>query len=370
VRGVAVLVIVVHHSSALLTGSVDISRWLSGAFLGVDIFFVLSGFLITSLLVQEQAGAGRVRVLRFYGRRALRLLPALYFLLLVHVAYVWLTGLPRGPEGEAVLGAAFYYKNWLGVFQPDVALLAPSHGAVGLVHLWSLSLEMQFYLLWPLVVIAALTMSRKTSTAVATLVVLLVAVVVYRWILWDRAVLFFSLYPRTDTRADALIIGALLAVLWMRVELPRRYAAWFGLGAVVVMSAFIARIRLSDAFLWKGGLTIFAGAVAVALFAVLSGESLLTRALRWRPLVAVGVVSYGVYLWHLPIFDLVARYGDDWPVVGRLVVAGGLTAAFTWLSWRVIERPFLRRKQKLEAPGVESTGPSLDHPAARQPAGP
>ena len=96
--------------------------------------------------------------------------------------------------------------------------------------------------------------------------------------------------------------------------------------------------------------------------------SLLTTLVMGAMVIAAGL--WFASLSHLPIFDLVARYGDDWPVVGRLVVAGGLTAAFTWLSWRVIERPFLRRKEKLEAPGVESTGPSLDHPVARQPVGP
>lgn len=352
------LAIVVHHSTLLLGDLGDATRWFAGAFLGVDVFFVLSGFLITALLLQEHDRSGRVHLLRFYGRRALRLLPALYVLLIVHVLYVYLTGLPREPEVEQVLGAAFYYKNWLGVFQLDPRLFfGPVHGAPALVHLWSLSVEEQFYLIWPFVVIAALSVAHRTSTALLTLVGFLLAIWAYRWYVFERGDVVIAIYPRTDMRADALIAGALLAVLWLRVGLPARHLKAVGGAAVLVVGLYLAFARLDSPFLWTGGLTVFAFAVAIALHAVLSSGWAANRLLCWRPLVAVGVVSYGVYLWHLPAFDVVARYGGDWPVAVRVAMGVALTAALVTASWYAVERPFLRMKARLEPAGVVSTGP-------------
>lgn len=354
-RGLAVLIIVVYHANGLVNRSV-----LSGGFLGVDMFFVLSGFLITALLLQEQQREGRLYLGRFFGRRGLRLLPALYFFLVLHGLYVWLTGLPLRAELEYLVSAGLYFSNWMDHVFPNAVSIFPPHGVAGLGHLWSLSLEMQFYVVWPFVVLTALSLSRRTSTAVATLVGLLVAIVGYRWYLFETGVNVLGLYERTYARADALIMGALLAVLWLRVDLPRRLGSLVvGLGAAAVVVVFILRMRLTDPFLWKGGLTLFAAAVALLLFVVLSND-LVARALRWPPLVAVGIVSYGVYLWHAPVYDVVARYGVTWAPPLRVAVAALLTACFTVVSWLLVERPFLRRKAHLEAPGITSTGPDVD----------
>jgi peptidoglycan/LPS O-acetylase OafA/YrhL len=354
-----VSIIVVHHIVPLARGNFSAGLpGFVGGYLGVDIFFVLSGFLITCLLLNEQARRGQLKILRFYGRRALRLLPALYFLLLVHGLYVYFAGLPRGPEVENVVAAGLYYKNWLGVFHTNYAeLLSPSPGASGLVHLWSLSVEEQFYVVWPLVVASVLSVRRRLSTVVIVLVAMLAFIFVYRWMAFDRADSFLSLYSRTDMRADALIVGALLAVIWTRASIPRRHAGLAAFAALVVVAVFISRVDASSEFLWKGGLTLFAGCVAVVLFAVVSSGWIGNRVLEWAPLRGLGVVSYGVYLWHLVVFEAVGRHAHGLPALARVVIALTVTAAFVACSWWLVERPFLRLKVRLEPPGIASTGP-------------
>ena len=229
------------------------------------------------------------------------------------------------------------------------------------MHLWSLSLEMQFYVIWPFVVIGALNLRRRASTAICVLVLLLAALVVHRWLLWDGGTLVTSLYSRTDTRADALVVGALVAVVWLRVDGPQRYARWLGLTGAAVASD-LHRAGSHDGPVPLAGRAdhLRGTVIAVLLFSLLSSDSGVSWLLRRRPLVAAGVVSYGIYLWHLPVFDAVERYGGDWSGSARGAAAVSLTAVFTGLSWFLVERPFLRRKSHLEAPGIESTGPVVD----------
>lgn len=352
------LLVVISHLN-LLIPRLDITRIrlidgaIEGGYLGVDIFFVLSGFLITTLLLQEERGTGRIRFGNFYARRALRLLPALYFMLLCHAFYTMVTDLPWEAEGDSIQAAVLYYSNWLVVFDlPSVA--------IGTNHLWSLAVEEQFYLLWPAVVVGFLGLRRSAGTVTVVLLAAIVGVAVHRARLWDQGVNWLELFVRTDTRADTLLVGALLGSLWVRRATPARgvdAAAWV---ALVLGATYWATVEATSGVGHRGGSTLFAFAVGIVILALLNGTWGATAFFGLRSLQAVGRVSYGLYLWHFPVFHYVARYGGGWPELVRVVVAVALSTVFTLLSWFCIERPIQGLRGRFR-PGV----PAPSVPASR-----
>lgn len=347
-RGLAVLLVVVSHLN-LLVPRLDITRVqlvdgaIEGGYLGVDIFFVLSGFLITALLLQEERGTGQVAFGGFYARRALRLLPALYFMLLCHAFYTVATDLYWPTEAASIKAAVFYYSNWLVVYDlSDIAL--------GTNHLWSLAVEEQFYLIWPAVLVGLLGLRRSARTVTVVLGVAIVAIAVHRATLWGEGVTWLELFVRTDTRADSLLVGALLASLWIRGATPTRgvnVAAWF---AVAFAAGYLALVEASSGVGYRGGLTLFAVAIAVILLAVVNGTWSGNEVLAHPWLRAVGLVSYGLYLWHFPVFHVVARYGSDWPEGLRVLVAVPLAVAATLVSWFLVEKRFLALGTRFRSP--------------------
>jgi peptidoglycan/LPS O-acetylase OafA/YrhL len=339
-RGIAVLLVVIEHIETILVpGTVRVDAGpLRGAFLGVDIFFVLSGFLITSLLLGEQAERTRVRFAAFYRRRALRLLPALYVLLAVHVLYTWVTGLSLHVEWLTVRGALAYVSNW--TWKWDGLQSAP-----GLGHLWSLAVEEQFYLVWPAVLIVFLGVRRRTATVAIVIVAGIAVIAVHRAMMWEHGVNWLFLLLRTDTRADSLLVGALLAQLWVRGWRPSARivipAAWV---ATALLAVFVTVARSTHAFLYLGGFTLVAVCTATVILAASEGQWPGTRLLEIPSLRVVGRVSYGLYLWHMPLFYVVNRYGAGWGAPARILVGVPLAAAATFASWRYVEQPFLRLK--------------------------
>jgi peptidoglycan/LPS O-acetylase OafA/YrhL len=357
-RGIAVLLVVLSHTRLLVlaapTGLGFVDDFFRGGFLGVDVFFVLSGFLITALLLREQADRGHVRIGSFYTGRALRLLPALFVLLAAHVIYAALANpFPFEHELVSVRAGIFYYYNWQVVW--DLFKTVPDLG-----HLWSLAIEEQFYLLWPAVLILFLGIRRKTSWVVVALVAAIVAIAVHRALMWERGASWIFIFVRTDTRADSLLVGVLLAWLWVRRRTPTKglvAAAWVASGVLFLCVEFS---RFDAGFVYLGGFTIVALAVGVVILATLESSWPGTRLLSIPPLRAVGRVSYGLYLWHLPVFYAVDHYGSHWPAIVRVIVGYGASAAFTTLSWFVVETPALRLKRRLsghrDAMGPESAG--------------
>jgi peptidoglycan/LPS O-acetylase OafA/YrhL len=334
IRGIAILLVVAHHTHAVLAPS---AGWFpTGGFLGVDVFFVLSGFLITSLLIGEHARTRRLRLWRFYGRRALRLLPALFVLLGAYLVYAYVSGLPGGPARAGVLAIAFYYNNWRVAFTLK--------GAPGLGGLWSLAVEEQFYVVWPLVLFALLWIRRPAIIA-TTITATIIAVAVHRAQLWQTPGSWLALYIRTDTRADSLLVGALVAVLWNARKVPRRGVATAGTIGAVIVVASVFHFNFTDSFLYHGGFTIVAVAVGVVIIASLESPWFARPVLRATVLRAAGRVSYGLYLWHIAIFFAVARYGTAWGAPLRILAAYPLVAAVTLLSWRYVERPALALKE-------------------------
>jgi peptidoglycan/LPS O-acetylase OafA/YrhL len=337
IRGIAVLLVVISHLNLLvprqdITGIGLVDGIIEGGYLGVDVFFVLSGFLITALLLNEERGRGSVGFGAFYARRAIRLLPALYFLLLCHAAYTLITELDWSAEVASIRAALLYYSNWQIVYDLESV-------ATGTNHLWSLAVEEQFYLVWPVLLVGFLGLRYRASTVSAVLGLAILAIAVRRALLWEDGTPWLELFVRTDTRADALLVGALLASLWVRGVTPVRWVNPVAWAALALAFVYIATVEPDSGFSFEGGSTVFAVLVASLLLAVLNGTWAPARWLAAAPLTAVGLVSYGLYLWHFPVFHVVARYGEDLPEVVRVIVGLAVAAGMTLLSWFLLEKP-------------------------------
>jgi len=341
-RGVAVLLVLMRHSFELVPGGFGpqwLDDFLRGGYFGVDIFFVLSGFLITSLLLDERESSGAVRMRSFYGRRALRLMPALVVMLGVVSIVLVLDGSTWSSLWPTVRSSLFYYQNWHSVW--DETHLAAEFG-----HLWSLSIEEQFYIVWPVVLLAMVALWKRQSVRVAALALGVLWVVWYRIQVWNSGVGWAYVFVRTDTRIDALLIGCLVAFLfqWQVVRARALHiAAWGGLAVVL---ATVARTNPLQAYVYKGGLTLGAIGVGCMVLAIAEGTWRGARLFDVKPLRAVGKVSYGLYLWHFPVFVLLLRHSASWNSGVRVVVGVVLSGVVTALSWYVVERPALKLKDK------------------------
>ena len=358
VRGLAVAAVLGFHGGV---------AWLRGGFLGVDAFFVLSGFLITSLLLAEHAKTGRIRLVAFWGRRARRLLPALLVVLLAVVAVApWL--LP--PTEIAMLradaiGALLYVANWRMIFRGTGYFQQTAEPSV-LQHTWSLGIEEQFYLLWPLLLLAILALARWRRVLLAVCAVGVVASTA-------EAALFYDPYDMnrvyfgTDTRAAALLIGCGLATLLGGAAVPTgRLALRAGAGpaagrhrvgtgwhpvlggltvlAVLVLGWAWGHADGTSGWLYFGGLAGLGLAVAVVIGdAVLSPGSPTAWLLRLPPLVWLGKISYGTYLWHWPVFEVLdaERTGLTGPALfgARCAVTIGIAT----VSYFLVEQPIRQR---------------------------
>jgi peptidoglycan/LPS O-acetylase OafA/YrhL len=336
-RALAVAGVVLYHAGV---------SWMPGGFLGVDVFFVLSGYLITSLLLAERRREGRVGFKAFWLRRARRLLPAV--LLVVFVCLLAASTIARDDlartRGDA-LASLLYLTNW--------HLIAASHSyfnAFGrpslLQHLWSLAVEEQFYLLWPLILLGSLKLVGRRYTVLLT-VVLALSSTALMWGLYNPDQDPSRVYYGTDTRASTLLVGALLAFAWplggFRDEVSRRAGRvldGFGCVALLAVLAFFVRVQDYDPWMYRGGFLLAALCTAVLIAVVVHPASLLGRALGTRALRWIGVRSYGIYLWHWPVMML-TRPGIDVPWRGTLVILAqiALTIALAALSYRYVEMP-------------------------------
>lgn len=343
VRAVAVVLVILFH---LTPGT------MVGGYLGVDIFFVVSGFLITSLLLRERDDSGRVSLRRFWARRARRLLPALGILLLVCCSAAAVLGgdLLVG-LGRQVLGAATFSSNWL------LLAAGSSYFGAGLPelfrNLWSLAVEEQFYLLWPLLLVLVL-MRMPTRLRVVVVTVLAAASAIAMAVLWTPADAT-RVYYGTDTHAFGLAIGAVLAMVaarWPRraLEWPRaaRTALGFaGPAALIALLALAVVMPGDDPGVFRGGLVLVALLTAVVIATLRVPGTPLARALDLAGLRWVGARSYGLYLWHWPVFLLVQSALPAWPRNGASGWAlGGIACALTVvasaLSYRLVEQPIRR----------------------------
>lgn len=350
------------------------SRWpdrppFSGGFLGVDVFFVLSGFLITTLLLEEQLTTGRISLRSFYARRALRLFPALTVIaVLALISHFFFVRESQRPNALGVWSLVGYFSNWVQIWRDDP--LGPLFG-----HTWSLAIEEQFYVFFPLLMVGLFALRLRKGALAAVLALGALASALWRASLWSRSKggpAFVDWYAEltgrhiaitaspfaswnrwyfgTDTRLDGLLIGACAAVLyvWLRPRMTpairkalliTSVLAMAGI-AVIVTKAFI----LAD-WVPNWGMALLAILTAITAVAMVTNPtSLAARALGARPLVWVGRRSYAIYLFHQIVYYELGRdrtrLSPQLSFVFKMLVIGVVAE----LSWRFVESPFMRRK--------------------------
>ena len=402
IRGIAVLLVTFwHYPDEILGRKLE---WMKSGHLGVDLFFVLSGFLITALMLKEFDHNGRISFRGFYRRRAFRLLPALVFFLAAHFLWALSTDLPSATlapgtdlrnEAATIIGALFFSLNLIHHFGDYQATL-------GAAHLWSLAVEEQFYFIWPLLTAALLSqitryffyVSAATALLVATagylyissvlnlsplqvflsavglgfgvfllltrlhsqthytralavLAALILAVLLYRFGVFEAGSItsIMSLYATLPARADSLIVGAALAYLWVSGYVPHRCPTIMSVMAWFIFAWCVASFTLFDSFFFEFGWTITAVCGAVIVWGSLGAkDTIYGRFLSLPWLRGIGKVAYGLYLWHALVFVAVQYWFGDESVFVRTILAVGITAGITAASWFFVERPMLAYK--------------------------
>ncbi len=346
-RGVAVLAVIAYHLGF---------DWASGGLLGVGVFFTLSGYLITDILLERWAEK-RLRLKEFWLARARRLLPALMVVLVVVMAWVTI-GDPSQLDslrGETVASALFV-SNWWFIFS-DVSYFQQFGPPSPLGHIWSLGVEEQFYILWPWMLLAGLALFGRPTPerrgrrsrlqprlAVATLVLALVSIILMV-ILFEPGADSTRAYEGTDTRAFGLLIGAALAMVWPSRRLVGKVNARAkgtldlvgGIGLVGIL-ILIATTDEFSPFIYRGGLVILSVATAMVVASVAHPSSRIGRVLGVAPLRWIGVRSYGIYLWQSPIILLTTPALAPFSLP-RAVLQVGATFLIAALSWKFVEDP-------------------------------
>jgi peptidoglycan/LPS O-acetylase OafA/YrhL len=317
-----------------------------GATVSLDSFFVLSGFLITALLLREQARHGGIGIGQFYRRRALRLLPALYVVVLANALFAYFSHQWLHTEVPSIFSVLFYYSNY---YSASAASPFSPKLASGFQHLWSLSFEEQFYLIWPWLTIALLTIRMRLRTVAIILLSLIAIIAIHRYILYEDTHRWWSLFYRTDTRADSILWGALLAHIWIRGKEPKRGIPIAGWIAAAILLACLPFATQEGPLVYWGGFVVIDVACAVLILAILDGRWAGRHLFEFKPFVALGLVSYAFYLWHLPVFFAIRFFDPHWNDVVRVVVAIVVTLSLTLLSWFLLEKPLMRWSKKLEA---------------------
>jgi len=337
IRAFSVIAVMLYHANI---------AWLPGGFLGVEVFFVVSGFLITSLLIEERESTQHIDLKQFWIRRARRLLPALVVMLAATAVCVAFYATDSAPDFRRdVLPSLGYFSNWWQIFAVDTPYFAASSLPV-LRHLWSLAVEEQWYLIWPLLfafVFGAKWMRPKISGAL--LVVCSAAIMTMtalRFVQDDETRTNF-LYLSTLTRSSGLLLGAAVAMLWRpwrKNSLPRWWrssvADAFAVASIAVIGVLMVTVHVADARLYQGGLAVTTIASAVIIAVVMRPNGLFVKKFfSQEPFVEIGRRSYGLYLWHWPIFVVVhARDSGN-----RLAVALAVTVIINEFVYQYVEIP-------------------------------
>ena len=376
-RALAVVAVMVYHADA---------AWLSGGFLGVEVFFVISGYLITLLLLGERERTGHIDLRQFWIRRFRRLLPALIVMLALLAVYITaFYSIARGrTRGDFVAGFPFYASNWYQIW------VGQGYGAgeafAPLRHLWSLAVEEQFYLLWPLVMILLLRRRRVRDQprlalwfgGLAIAIAILTAVLFAPgdvspvcsaenmngyWKLWGRCIsINDALYLSSITRASGILLGAGLAMIWrpmaiLRGPLRRKGAALDGVAVLGMIGLGVLFWTLHvqtpghnfgvrfDPWLFRGGFLLTALATLLVIMAVTHRDSRIGKVLGLPLLNWIGTRSYGLYLYHWPVYQVIRKQAGIPLSVGKFVLAVVITVPLTEASYRLVETPI--RKGRL-----------------------
>jgi peptidoglycan/LPS O-acetylase OafA/YrhL len=328
-RGVAILLVVGSHLSG--------ARLPLGGMVGVTLFFVLSGYLITTILVRERDRTGRIDLAAFYARRALRLLPALFIILLAAPLILWAVDDPR-------LRWSMLKPSMASLFYVGDFLRASGDRMVVFGHTWSLAVEEQFYLLWPLLLLGLLRWVRSDRGRFHVVATIAVACIGWR-VTASAAFGFDRVYYAPDTNAFALLLGCLIAFRSPALSrVASRWLAGLATATLVMMAAVPVALNTAPYYtLLKYGAVAAGLTATVAVICARQGGHVFALS----PLVLLGKISYGLYLWH-EVLLLAEPNGHPFegPVSRGLVVLVSLVAAFA--SWQFIERPVLRFKTRFE----------------------
>jgi peptidoglycan/LPS O-acetylase OafA/YrhL len=350
-RAIAVLLVMGYHFGV---------PGLRGGFLGVDLFFTLSGFLITTLLLTEGATTGAIKLRGFWSRRARRLLPAVFGLLVVVAVSARFVAPDARPGLRSdLVSSILYFTNWHFIFQGH-SYFAESQAPSPVGHLWSLAIEEQFYLVWPLLLAAAGVVVRRAHrpqrlrramVAVTAVAAFASAVALaLRWDRFDPSRAYFA----TDTRAHELLIGAIAAMVvfpWQssRERLHPRLvtvASLAGIAGTVAVVASAVTTHDSSAFYYHGGSVLFSLAATAAILGAVLGDrrGVLNRVLSLRAPVRIGAISYGLYLWHWPMKIWLTRDATHLSGAGLGLVRFVATFGVALLSYHVLEMPVRRAR--------------------------
>ncbi len=368
-RALAVVAVMAYHAN---------HEWLSGGFLGVEVFFVISGYLITLLMIGEHERNGNVKLGQFWKRRFRRLLPALF--VMMGVLALYLAIVYRRPQGRTrgdFLAGIFYGSNWYQIVVGQSYTAAEAFAP--LRHIWSLAVEEQFYLLWPLVMMFILRKGRDRLprvglwlAGISAAIAVAVGIIFVSGDVADQcgpgptrgyAVLFGrcinindTLYLSTVTRAGGLLLGAAFAMLWrptallrgpMRAKAPvLDVVALVGLVGLCVLTYNVSLTGSGDSFgsrydpwLFRGGFFVTGLATVSIIAATVHRRSLTGRVLGNRLLNWIGTRSYGLYLYHWPVYQIIRKFAGVPLTAKQFVIAMAITVPITEVSYRLIETP-------------------------------
>ncbi|RZT21590.1 acyltransferase family protein [Fictibacillus sp. BK138] len=337
-RAIAVLAVIAYHLNF---------EWAAGGLLGVTVFFVLSGYLITDLLIAEFVETDKINFKNFWIRRARRLLPAMFTMLLVVITWVTIFEQTMLDKLEKdTLAAIMYVSNWWYIFQ-DLSYFESFGPPSLLTHFWSLAVEEQFYILWPLVILLVLKMKVKEGSLFSIILLGAIASAAAMTLLYEPGTDPSRIYYGTDTRVFSLLLGASLSVIWpsrkLSTNLPSEirwkldFVGLFALAFIFYM--FWSTDQYQD-FLYQGGMVAMSVASMLVVAVIVHPSSKLNTVLSFKPLRWIGVRSYGIYLWHFPVIVLTSpQWGADAPSLVRTSLQLFLILTLASLSWTFIENP-------------------------------
>jgi peptidoglycan/LPS O-acetylase OafA/YrhL len=328
-RAVAVIPVVLFHAGFSV---------FSGGYVGVDVFFVISGYLITGIIISELE-QGEFSIVRFYERRARRILPALFFMMLASIPFAWIWMTPSQIEdfGRSLVAVSLFASNIL--FWSKIDYFAPAAEENPLLHTWSLAVEEQYYMFFPLFLLLASRFGRA-SVFWMIAAVAAVSLLLCEWSWPTMPVANFYLAP---TRAWELLAGSLCAFLQFG-KAQKRSDALAGLGLGLIVFAIVV-FDGSTPFPSLYALAPVGGTVLILLFA--GNGTRTARLLSARPLVGVGLISYSLYLWHQPLFAFAQVYSAHAPSQALMLCLAALSLPLAYFSWRLVEEPFRRRQEPL-----------------------
>ncbi|MGG0359618.1 acyltransferase family protein [Bacillus tropicus] len=337
-RGLAILGVILYHINF---------NWMPGGFLGVTVFFVLSGYLITDILAMEWKRNKRIDLKKFWLSRARRLLPGMLVMLVITLAWITIfhSSLLGKMRGDSI-AALFYVSNWWYIYH-KLSYFDNFNQISPLNHFWSLAVEEQFYVVWPFIISLGFYYIKKHSRMILLICLGAFASALAMAILYEPGVDPSRIYYGTDTRAFSLLIGAVLALVWPSNRLANKIIpkARFILDvvggiALIIILVMFWKTNQYDPFLYKGGMVLLSIATALLVANLAHPASRIAQFLRFRPLRWVGVRSYGIYLWHYPILTLTTPKvnAGDFSLI-RATLQFLLIILIAQISWKFIEKP-------------------------------